>query len=297
MISVIVCTYNQEKYITQAIDSILNQKSSIEFEILIGDDCSTDGTSKIVDQYQILYPSIVRVIRSSKNCGASYNIVRLIENARGEYVSICDGDDYWLSDEVLQLQYDYFKKNPEVGMLCAKAKCYIQKDRKFLGVLGSNIAEDFLQMCIRNQDVAAPTIAFRRHLLLKCISDSKWYIENNYFYDTIMTYWFSCNSKVKFIDKEIAVYRVLENSACHSTEYDIQRQYLKRYFNVKWHFLLDNPLKTEDMNLILMKDYEDTINNTEWLVKSDVYKSKSYRIGRVIISPLKFFQKLFNKWR
>lgn len=297
MISVLVCTYNQEKYISQTIDSILKQKCNVSFEILIGDDCSTDGTSKIVDEYQKLYPSIVRVIRPLENTGASYNIVRLIKNARGEYVSICDGDDYWISENVLQIQYDYFQQNGEVGMICAKAKCYDDTNKIFSGTLGSAIAENLKSMLIHNQDVAAPTIAFRRNLMLKCIEDSSWYIENNYFYDTIMAYWFAYNSKVKFLDTELAVYRVLENSACHSNDYNKLQQFSKRYYNVKWHFLLENPLPIEVMNEILMKDYVETCNNVEWMAKNDVYKSKSYRIGRLILSPLKFIKMLFNKLR
>ena len=76
MISVLLCTYNQDKYIAQAIESVLLQKCDEAFEMLIGDDCSTDGTGTIVDEYQKQYPDIVRVIRPEKNGGASLNMVR-----------------------------------------------------------------------------------------------------------------------------------------------------------------------------------------------------------------------------
>ena len=136
MISVLMCTYNQERYIAQAIESILMQKCSEPFELLIGDDCSTDATSRIVDEYQSRYPSIVRVIRPPHNTGAAENIIRLIHEAKYELIAICDGDDYWLRDDVLQKHLQIYKTRPDVGMICAKAKCYIQEKDIYEGTLG-----------------------------------------------------------------------------------------------------------------------------------------------------------------
>ena len=288
MISVLVCTYNQEKYLAQTLDSILMQKCDDAFEILIGDDCSTDGTGKLADDYQLRHPDKVRVIRPEKNGGASLNMVRLIENAKGEYLSICDGDDYWLSNDVLQKQLDVFKSSPDIGMLCAKAKCYIQEEGRYKGTLGYAGAEDLMTMLKDNRDVAAPTIAFRTDLMRKCIAECGWYIDQNFFYDTIMAYWFAYNSQVKFIDEELAAYRVLQNSACHATDNRKNRFFTQRYFMVKWQFIMTHSnLCNAEMFDVLLNDYNRRTNEIEYYTQVEVRQTKAFKLGKAILKPLK----------
>ncbi len=293
MISVITCTYNQEKYLAQTIESILMQKCTEPFEILIGDDCSTDSTGKIADEYQSRYPEIVRVIRPEKNGGAAQNFLRLVNASKGDQLSCLDGDDYWLRDDVLQQQYDIFKADPKVGMVCAKAKCYIQDEDAFKGTLGYPGAENLMTMLHDNRDVAAPTNAFRKDLMLKCIADSQWYIENNYFYDSIQAYWFAYNSKIQYIDKEIAAYRVLANSASHAEDKARIAEYERRYFAVKWHFILTHPdLCNDEVFELLIHEYDARTRNIADMSANNVRNSKAYRLGNAIINPIR---KLKNK--
>lgn len=288
MLSVLVCTYNQEKYLAQALDSILMQKCNEPFEILIGDDCSTDNTGKIAEDYQSRFPNIVRVVRPEKNGGASLNIVCLANEAKGEFFSICDGDDYWLREDVLQKQLDFFRANPDVGMICAKAKCYIQQDGEYGGTLGYTGAEDLTTMLRDNRDVAAPTIAFRRDLMLRCIADSKWYIDQNWFYDSIITYWFAYNSRIKFIDEEIAAYRVLSSSACHADSPEKEAEYARRYFMVKWHFILTHPdVCNEDMFKVLMHEYDMHTASIMYAIECKIRSTMAYRIGKIIMYPIR----------
>lgn len=292
MISVIVCTYNQENYLLQAIESILMQKCDEPFEILIGDDCSTDSTGKIADDYQSRIPDLIRVIRPEKNMGASHNMIRLVNNAQGEYIAICDGDDYWLRDNVLQMQIDAFRANPEVGMVCAKAKCYIQSKGTYEGTLGYAGAEDLLTMLRDNRDVAAPTIAFRTVLMKQCIADSEWYIARNYFYDSIMAYWFAYNSRIKFINEEYAAYRVLPNSACHVLSPEKETEYARRYFMVKWHFILTHSdICGEELYQVLMKEYDERSLYMAYVAESKVRASKAYKLGNIIINLLRKIKK------
>ena len=293
MISVLVCTYNQEKYFAQALDSILMQKCDEPFEILIGDDCSTDDTGKIADDYQSRYPDKVRVVRPEKNGGASYYIIGLVHSAEGEYLSICDGDDYWLRNDVLQKQIDIFRTNPSVGMVCAKAKRFMQSKGDYEGTLGYAGAEDLMTMLSDNQDVAAPTIAFRTAFMKKCIAESKWYIDNNWFYDTIMAYWFVYNSRIKFIDEELAAYRILSHSAGHSILPEKEAEYMRRYFAVKWHFVLTHPdICSEELFELLMRDYDARTKYIAGISSQKVRSSKAYRFGNLIINP---FRKFINK--
>ena len=296
MISVLVCTYNQEKYLAQTLDSILMQQCDEAFEILIGDDCSTDETGKIADDYQLCYPDKVRVIRPEKNAGASQNLVRLIDSAKGEFVSFCDGDDYWLRNDVLQQQIDVFRTYPEVGMLCAKAKCYIQEEGIYKGTLGYAGAEDLMTMLRDNHDVAAPTIAFRTDLMRQCIQESAWYINQNFFYDSVMAYWFAYNSQVKFLDEELAAYRILPNSACHATDYRKKQWFTRRYFMVKWHFVMTHPslCSTELFNL-LMKDYDERTSEINYQTRLEMRQTKAFKMGDSILAPIKKIVSIFKK--
>lgn len=288
MISVLVCTYNQEKFLAQALDSVLMQQCDEPFEILIGDDCSTDNTSKIADDYQLRYPNIIRVIRPDKNGGASLNFIRLVNEARGDVLCCCDGDDFWLQDDALQKRLDVFRANPDVGMICAKAKCYIQEKGVYQGTLGYAGAEDLTTMLRDNRDVAAPTIAFRRDLMLRCIADSKWYIDQNWFYDSIMAYWFAYNSKIKFINEELAAYRVLSSSACHADSPEKEAEYARRYFMVKWHFILTHPdLCNQETFDMLMREYDERSKYMSYVADLKVRSSNAYKLGNVLLNPLK----------
>lgn len=293
MISVLVCTYNQEKYLAQALDSILMQKCDVPFEILIGDDCSTDGTGKIADEYQVRYPKIVRVVRPENNGGAALNFIRLVEASKGEILSVCDGDDYWLRDDVLQKQVDTFHSMSDAGMVCAKAKRFMQSKGDYEGTIGYAGAEDLMTMLRDNQDVAAPTIAFRTELIKRCIVESKWYIDNNWFFDTIMAYWFAYNSRIKFIDEELAAYRILSNSAGHASSLEKETEYARRYFAVKWHFILTHhDICNEEVFELLMRDYDVRTRYIAGISSHKVRNSKAYQLGNMVINP---FRKFINK--
>ncbi|MBO0588603.1 glycosyltransferase [Sporosarcina sp. E16_8] len=113
LVSINCITYNHEDYIADAIESFLMQKTNFDFEILIGEDCSTDDTKKIVERYANQYPEKIRVITSAQNVGFRKNSQRIFENSKGKYIAECEGDDYWTDPYKLQKQVDYLEQNPE----------------------------------------------------------------------------------------------------------------------------------------------------------------------------------------
>ena len=123
-IKVTVCmvTYNQKEFIGKAIESILKQKTNFKFILLIGDDASTDGTENIVKNYEKKYPDIIKVITHKKNIGAGNNSLSLYKQVNSEYVAICDGDDYWISENKLQLQYDFLQKHRDYSGVFTKTE-------------------------------------------------------------------------------------------------------------------------------------------------------------------------------
>lgn len=113
VVSICCITYNHEKYIEEAIDSFLMQETNFPFEVVIGEDCSTDNTRKIVEKYKENYPNIIKLIVSENNVGMQANGQRTMDACKGEYIAACEGDDYWMDAEKLQIQKDFLESNPE----------------------------------------------------------------------------------------------------------------------------------------------------------------------------------------
>lgn len=122
-ISIIVVTYNQESTIRQTLESILSQEFTGTFEILIGDDNSTDGTGEVCEEFATAYPDKIRYIRRARNIGVVRNYFDCIERARGRYLADCAGDDYWVDTSKLQREYDYMEKHPDVAMVTTDWLC------------------------------------------------------------------------------------------------------------------------------------------------------------------------------
>jgi glycosyltransferase involved in cell wall biosynthesis len=133
MTSICCITYNHENYIADAIESFLMQKTDFSYEILIHDDASTDRTPEIIKQYESKYPDLIKPIYQTENQYSkgvktmSFNMDR----AKGKYIAICEGDDYWTDPYKLQKQVDYMEKNPECSM-CVHAAYRVTSDKKKL---------------------------------------------------------------------------------------------------------------------------------------------------------------------
>jgi len=134
MVSVCIITYNHENYISQAIDSVLAQKIDFPIEVLVGEDCSTDATRAIVLQYEKRYPHIIRAILSQTNLGANKNLVGLLKEAKGRYISLLEGDDFWISTQKLKEQVEFLEQHPECTVCCHRIERYIQAEDQTRGV-------------------------------------------------------------------------------------------------------------------------------------------------------------------
>jgi glycosyltransferase involved in cell wall biosynthesis len=129
MVSVNCVTFNHKDYIRQALDSFLMQKTNFEFEILVHDDASTDGTGEILKEYEKKYPGKVLPLIQTENqysqgidnISGAFNFPR----ARGKYIFMCDGDDYWVSPDKMQKQVDYMEANPECTLCIHSAKIHL----------------------------------------------------------------------------------------------------------------------------------------------------------------------------
>ena len=117
-VSVLIVTYNHARYIRQALDSALTQKLDGGIEIVVGDDCSTDGTREIVLEYARAHPDLVTPVLPNANLGDAGRplFVEALNHCRGTYLAMSDGDDYWTCDAKLRRQADYLDAHPECSL-------------------------------------------------------------------------------------------------------------------------------------------------------------------------------------
>lgn len=128
-VSVLIVTYNHEKYITEALDSVLMQQVDFDYEIVIGDDCSTDNTRNILLRYHRKNPEKIRLLLQERNLGfnGKYNFIETLNACQGQYFAMLEGDDYWISPDKLQKQVDFLDTHPNCS-LCFHASKIIFED-------------------------------------------------------------------------------------------------------------------------------------------------------------------------
>lgn len=115
LVTVFCAVYNHEKYVGDALEGFVRQKTSFPFEILVHDDASTDSSAEIILRYSRRYPNIIPMIERENqySIGSGFMRKSMLPRARGKYIAFCEGDDYWIDDSKLQKQIDYLEAHPE----------------------------------------------------------------------------------------------------------------------------------------------------------------------------------------
>ena len=129
-ISVIMLTYNHGKYIEKAVQSVCAQQGDFQLEIIIGDDCSTDNTAEVIDELAAKHKEI-KIFRPEKNIGMHANLKKCLSLAEGDYISMCEGDDWYISPYKLQMQMEFLEKNKDCVMCSHSYIEYNQKEDKY----------------------------------------------------------------------------------------------------------------------------------------------------------------------
>jgi hypothetical protein len=121
-LSVAMITYNHERFIGQAIESVLAQQVNFDYEIVIGEDCSTDRTRAIVKDFSRRYPVHIVPLLRERNLGGPGNFIGTLAACRGQYVALLEGDDYWTCTNKLQKQVDFLDSHPDWNICCCRAQ-------------------------------------------------------------------------------------------------------------------------------------------------------------------------------
>ncbi|WP_316820073.1 glycosyltransferase family 2 protein [Pedobacter gandavensis] len=179
MVSVSCLTYNHEQYIAQALEGFIMQKTNFKFEVLVGEDCSTDGTRKIVASYQEKYPEIIKMLTSEHNVGLKDNFNRIVKQAKGKYMAMCEGDDFWTDPYKLQKQIDFLENNPDYIICCHYSKI-INQEGDTLYVHPNPVSlefgyEDILQG--NKDETFTATLIYRTSLDVTHMGTQDWYLK------------------------------------------------------------------------------------------------------------------------
>lgn len=129
-VSVVVVAYNHEKFLGQALDSVLAQEVGFAYEVIVGEDCSTDHTRRILQDYARRYPAIIKPIYQARNVGMGANFKACLEACRGRYIALLDGDDYWTSPLKLQRQVHWLDEHPDYSICFHRVEDYYEDGSK-----------------------------------------------------------------------------------------------------------------------------------------------------------------------
>ncbi len=225
LVSVKMITYNHEPYIRRAIASVLSQETNFPFELVIGEDCSTDGTREIVHDYAKRFPDIIRVITSEQNVGMKKNSYRTAQACRGKYIAYCEGDDYWHQTEKLQLQVNYLESHPDCGLVYSDHDRYYEKNGRTIerfyyttdNVPPMNL--DVFRGWGPGLNILTCTVMTRRHLLNSILSDPYLYQGDDYIGGTDIVFCeIALVSKIHYIDESLSTYTVRIESASNTRD-------------------------------------------------------------------------------
>ncbi|HCP94704.1 MAG TPA: hypothetical protein DIU05_11830 [Bacteroidetes bacterium] len=227
-----VITYNQKDYISQCIDGILMQKVSFPIEIIIGDDNSIDGTREIVKSYSEKHPDIIRLnLREVKGSGipGKENFLSTLKMCTGEYISLCDGDDYWTDPLKLQKQVDFLDKNPEY-VLCFHPVDIEQSDGTILSDFITKVPHNYEQITTLAEYgnyIHTPSVLFRNILNSLPVGMQHTPIGDYFIYMLLAKH-----GKIKQLPDTMAVYRRHPGGvhSLTSEEQKVQKWFLMLYY-------------------------------------------------------------------
>jgi glycosyltransferase involved in cell wall biosynthesis len=148
-LSVVMVTYNHERYLAQSLASVLSQRVNFDYEIVVGEDCSTDGTRDILMNFYRRYPGRIVPLVRNRNLGPLRNIEEALAACRGQYLALIEGDDYWTCENKLQRQVDFLDAHPSCAICCHRVQIVNEMGSERTGIFptyaaGPHTIEDLL---------------------------------------------------------------------------------------------------------------------------------------------------------
>ena len=312
-VSVLCATYNHEDYLRETLDSFLAQKTDFPFEVLVNDDASTDGTAEILREYAGKYPEIIRPFYQEENLySRRMNVYDLVffPAARGKYIALCEGDDYWNDPEKLQRQADWLDAHPDYSA-CVHNSIGTFADQPDRVLFAQDGDRDIpFEQVIHGMSHAYHTssILARREFILDPPDYRNVAYEKGYFTDYAIGVRLSLEGKVRFLDRCMSVYRIGSNPSAWSRGVGQEYSKLTRFVSgeiamletLKGHELTPEQTAAVD-RVILEREYELLYLQgcVDEMVKPPYDKiHRSMGTGRIVTTQLKrMFPRLHRLYR
>jgi glycosyltransferase involved in cell wall biosynthesis len=258
-VSVLMITYNHEEFIAKAIDSVLMQRTNFDFEIVIGEDCSTDNTRNIVVSYQKKYSEKCRALLNKTNVGMHRNFVQTLQACKGKYVAILEGDDYWTSPEKLQRQVEFLDNHPECAICFHNVTEFYKDGNRESHNFFDHVQKEFFTVedLLPGNFIPTPSTMFRRGLFPEL---PDWY------YSVKMGDWplhilNALHGKIGYIDEIMAVHLNHQNGIWFRRDWLEQNKasielydHLYSYLGRKYKRIIQRSLHNQ--YLVIAEQYE-----------------------------------------
>jgi glycosyltransferase involved in cell wall biosynthesis len=261
LVSVILLTYNHEKYIEESIESILLQKCNFSFELIIGEDCSTDNTRELVLGYQNKYPDLISCITPECNVGEALNELRCLKYASGKYVAYLEGDDFWTDPYKLQKQVDFLENNPDYGLVHGDVNHLNQATGKTIFAYNKtnkiNIPEGsiFNELMVPSHLIKTMTVCLRKEIF------DRYYLNNTRIMysewrliDLSIWLMFSLHTKIKYFNEVLATYRLLPESMSRTKDFQKLYSFHKKIYDIRFFFMKQKSVPSQ-LRLRIYNEY------------------------------------------
>lgn len=251
--------YNQERYIDEAIRSVMLQETDFPFELVIGNDASSDCTGKLCEAWQKKYPQQIVLLDRKENLGLQQNFIQTYARCRGTYIAICEGDDYWTDKHKLQLQADFLDSHPDYSTCFHRVINYYEdKGTKSLSNGGQKTVTDISDLA-RSNYISNVSALFRRGLFGTL---PEWFARVST-YDYAIHLLNAQYGKIYYMKRPMAVYRQHSNAIWSKAGMDkkfnislVVRELLMDYFKDKRTDVYDGLRQTyTDICLNLIRYY------------------------------------------
>src|ERR1700730_9288744 len=203
-LSVVMVTYNHERFIAQALDSILAQRVNFDYEIVVGDDCSTDSTRDILKDFHRRYPGRIVPLLREQNLGANRNFEAALPACSGQYLAFLEGDDYWICEDKLQRQVDFLDAHPDFAICCHRVRFLEETPSAKADVFPSGPAGPYsLDYLLKGNFIVTCSTVLRRDLIP---SLPRWFSKMK-LGDWPLFVLVARHGKIELMDGVMAVYR------------------------------------------------------------------------------------------
>lgn len=224
LLNIVMVTYNQENYVSQAIESVLMQITYFNYVLIISDDYSTDRTGIICQHYQKMYPDRIVLLTGDRNLGMATNYWRAFSNCTAKYIAILEGDDYYIDPRKLQEQVSILESNSEYGIVHSNYELLYEDGKKKIGhgfKQLKTLQGDLFRSLIKQNSICPATSCFRRQLFADHVDFNYAVLNSLQTIDIFLWLALTYHSRVYYQNRITACYRVLSRSI--SNNQDIER--------------------------------------------------------------------------